>query len=135
MKQMLRGTRASVHLAALQGSLNILSDLLQAGAEVDAKNKAGYTAVALAKDTHTIEVLKAGGATMPKILDQERDALLMKYAEEGCAGGVLMALKAGATVNHKDSVLNKHLHYAAGAGRLSVVQALVSAGAELTSSN
>ncbi len=89
----------------------------------------------LAKDTHTIEVLKAGGATIPEIPYQEKDALLMKYAEEGCAGGVLIALKAGANVNHKDSVLDTSLHYAAGAGRLSVVQALVSAGAELNPRN
>ncbi len=30
----------------------------------------GYTAVEFAKDTHTIEVLKAAGATVPEILDQ-----------------------------------------------------------------
>ena len=32
--------------------------------------QADYTAVELAKDTHTIEVLKAAGATMPEIPDQ-----------------------------------------------------------------
>ena len=67
------------------------------------KNKAGYTAVELAKDTHTIEVMKAEGATMPEIPYQRKDALLIEYAEKGCPGGVLMALKAGSNVNHKNS--------------------------------
>ena len=35
---------------------------------------------------------------------QEKDALLIKYARNGCTGGVFMALQAGANVNHKDSV-------------------------------
>ena len=35
---------------------------------------------------------------------QERDDLLIEYAEKGLAGGALMALQAGADVNHKDKV-------------------------------
>ena len=35
---------------------------------------------------------------------QEKNDLLIEYAKQGATGGLLMALQAGADVNHKDGV-------------------------------
>jgi hypothetical protein len=35
---------------------------------------------------------------------QKKNDLLIEYAQKGLAGGALMALQAGADVNHKDKV-------------------------------
>jgi hypothetical protein len=35
---------------------------------------------------------------------QEKNDLLIEYAKKGLAGGLLMALQAGADANHKDKV-------------------------------
>ena len=93
-----------LHIAAAQGSNEILRILLNAGANITAKNKADNTAVERAQNAQTVEVLKAAGATMPEIPDKEKNTLLFEYAEKGLTGGVLMALQAGADVNHKDWV-------------------------------
>ena len=53
---------------------------------------------------HVRGVLTCGEVIHHVAVLQEKDALLIKYARDGCTGGVLMALKAGANVNHKDSV-------------------------------
>jgi hypothetical protein len=72
---------------------------IQARAGIDlrfALRGGGTTAVELAKDTQTIEVLKAGGATMPEISDRNKNQLLIEFSKKGCTGGVHMVLQAGA---------------------------------------
>ena len=77
---------------------------LQAGADVNHKDKAGNTAVKLAQNAQTIDVLKGAGATMPKFPEEKKkkNDLLLEYVKKGLAGGLLMALQAGADANHKD---------------------------------
>ena len=65
-----------LHIAAAQGSNEILRILLNAGANITAKNKADNTAVERAQNAQTVEVLKAAGATMPEIPDKEKNTLL-----------------------------------------------------------
>jgi ankyrin repeat protein len=117
-----------LHIAAAQGSNDILRILLNAGANITAKNKAGRKAVERAQNAQTIEVLKAAGATMPKIPDEEKNWRLLEYAEGGLTGGVLMALQAGADANHKDRFLQTALHYAARNGHHALSQAQMMAG-------
>jgi ankyrin repeat protein len=106
-----------LHIAAAQGSNDILRILLNAGANITAKNKAGRKAVERAQNAQTIEVLKAAGATMPEIPDEKKNTLLLEYAGKGLTGGVLMALQAGADANHKDRDSDTALHHAACNGR------------------
>ena len=92
-----------LHVAAREGRTKTVTALLSIGADIAAKDQAGNTAVELVKYTHTIEVLKAGVVYMPEIPDQKKDDLLIAYARKDGAGGVLIAIHAGANVNHKDS--------------------------------
>ena len=93
--------------------------------------QAGNTAVELAQNAQTFEVLKAAGATMPEIPDEKKNAILLKYAAKGLTGGVLMALKAGAHVNQKGALSFTALHWAAFHGHHAVAQALLSANADI----
>jgi ankyrin repeat protein len=107
-----------LHIAAAQGSNEILRILLNAGAKVSAKNQAGYTALQLAQNAQTIDVLKGAGAKMPKFPNDllKKNDLLIEYAQKGATGGVLMALQAGADVNHKDEHGWTPLHLTARSG-------------------
>ena len=62
----------------------------------------GNTALELTKDAATFECLRAAGAKMPDITDENKNALLLHYAEEGAAPLVRVLLEAGANVAHTD---------------------------------
>ena len=63
--------------------------------------QAGNTAVERAQNAQTIDLLKGAGATMPEFPEEKKNDLLIEYAKKGATGGALMALQAGADVNHK----------------------------------
>ena len=122
-------------IASMRGLCGVVELLLAAGANVAAKNEAGNTAVERAQNAQTIEVLKAAGATMPEIPDEEKNTLLLEYAKKGLTGGVLMALQAGADANHKDREGNSCLHIAAAQGSNDILCILLNAGAKITAKN
>ena len=64
----------------------------------------GNTALELTKDAATFECLRAAGAKMPDITDENKNALLLRYAEKGAAALVRVLLQAGANVAHTDGV-------------------------------
>ena len=66
--------------------------------------QAGNTAVERAQNAQTIDLLKGAGATMPEFPEEKKNDLLIEYVKKGLAGGLLMALQAGADANHKDGV-------------------------------
>jgi ankyrin repeat protein len=102
-----------LHCTARCNKPEVAKVLLANGAQVNARNNAGYTAVELAQNAQTIDVLKGAGATMPEFPEEKKNDLLIENAEKGLAGGALMALQAGADVNHKNSYSMTALHYAA----------------------
>ena len=61
---------------------------------------------------------------MPEI-PKEKNGLLLEYAKKGLTGGVLMALQAGADVNHHTTGLLSMtaLHHAAIEGHAALAQA------------
>ena len=95
-----RGQTLLMRASAL-GLTSTAAKLLALGADIAAKDAAGRRALELAKDDATFEALKAGGATMSDMTQQEKNDLLIEYVKKGLAGGLLMALQAGADVNHK----------------------------------
>ncbi len=112
-----------LHIAVANGSNEILQILLQSGADVAAKNKKGNTAVELAQNAKTIKDLKAKGATMPEIPDNDKNKRLHEYAEKGLTGGVLLVLQAGADVNHKNKAGNTAVELAQNAQTIEVLKA------------
>ena len=62
---------------------------------------------------------------------------LIEYAEKGATGGALMALQAGADVNHEDweNFSRTALHYAAQGGREALAQVLLGAGANINAAD
>jgi ankyrin repeat protein len=95
------GAKHSLFYAAEEGMQELVADPIKEGADVNEQNEAGNTAVERAQNAQTIQVLKGAGATMPEMPEEKKNRLLLDYAEEGLTGGVLMALQAGADVNHK----------------------------------
>ena len=75
------------------------------GANPELKDTNGNTALELAKDTDTLECLRAAGAKMPDITDENKNALLLRYARNGGAALVRVLLEAGANVAHTIMVL------------------------------
>jgi hypothetical protein len=108
---------------------------LQAGADVNHKDEAGNTAVELAQNAQTIDVLKGAGATMPEFPEEKKNDLLIEYAKKGATGGALMALQAGADVNHKDKYERTALHWAAKEGHEALAQGLLGAGADINAAD
>jgi hypothetical protein len=54
--------------------------------------------------------------------EEKKNDLLIEYAKKGATGGVLMALQAGADVNHKDKDSRTALHWAAEKGLEALAQ-------------
>jgi ankyrin repeat protein len=125
------GARHSLFYAAEEGMHELVADLIKEGADVNEQNEAGNTAVERAQNAQTIQVLKGAGATMPEMPDEKKNRLLLDYTEEGLTGGVLMALQAGADVNHKGPNSWTALHYAVSSGQDALAQALLGAGADV----
>ena len=84
--------------------------------------QAGRRALELAKDDATFEALKAGGATMSDMTQQEKNDVLIEYAKKGLSGGLLMALQAGAGVNHKDKAGNTAVVWAQNAQTIDLLK-------------
>jgi hypothetical protein len=59
----------SVLCAVATGKADLVAEAVAKGCNVNETDQAGNTAVELAQNIHTIEVLKAAGATMHKISD------------------------------------------------------------------
>ena len=64
----------------------------------------GNTALELTKDATTFECLVAAGAKMPDITDENKNELLLRYAQNGASPLLRMVLQAGANAAHADKV-------------------------------
>ena len=72
---------------------------------------------------------------MSDMTQQEKNDLLIEYAKKGATGGLLMALQAGADVNHKGHYSKTALHHAAIEGHAALAQVLLGAGANINAAD
>jgi ankyrin repeat protein len=121
----------SVLCAVATGKADLVAAAVAKGCNMIDTDLAGNTAVELAQNAQTIDVLKGAGATMPEFPEEKKNDLLIEYAEKGATGGALMALQAGADVNHKGEFSRTALHEAAEKGHEALAQCLLGAGADI----
>jgi ankyrin repeat protein len=125
------GARHSLFYAVEQGMLELVVDLIKEGADINERDKAGNTAVERAQNAQTIDLLKGAGATMPEFPEEKKNNLLIEYAKKGATGGALMAIQAGADVNHKGAGGYTLLHYTARDNKPEVAKVLLANGADI----
>jgi len=129
-----RYKRSALHAASAMGMAGTVAQLLALGADAGLKDTDGNTALELAHDTGTFECLRAAGAKMPDITDENKNALLLRSAENGVAPLVRAVLQAGADAAHTNQNTpwkRPALHWAAIWGHDSSVGALVQARADV----
>ena len=118
-------------LAAERANVEVVADLLQRGADANASDDNGDTALILAGSFEVIELLLDAGAFI--------DDALHKACYDGNVGVVRKQLKRGADVNSKGLAGCRPLHYAAQGENphevVQIVQMLVAAGADINAPN
>ena len=121
-------------IAAIEkDDLDAVKALLAAGADVNAKDKRGWTPLMQAAsdgETDIAEALLASGASVNAKTDDGRTALTLAVFG-GCLDTIRGLLAAGADVNIKDCGGKTALMYAALEGKTEVVKALLESGADV----
>nr|XP_053649353.1 transient receptor potential channel pyrexia-like isoform X1 [Cherax quadricarinatus] len=124
--------------ACLQGVADLVQTLLDEGANVEARDNMGFSALHLAAESGSEEVLQVllkNGARVGGSWDwdcNEEFTPLMLAARRGCMGGVKLLLAAGANVNAGLNTSGETaLHHAVRAASTDCVQILISAGATI----
>ena len=119
--------------AAQQGHLEVVRLLLEAGADMNAANTDGTTALFVAAEWGYLEVVRLlieAEADM-NAKDAHGDTALLVAAMRGHLEVVRLLLKAGADMNVVDTDGATALFVAAAHGRLEVLQLLLEAGADV----
>ena len=124
-----------LHRAAYYGRTSVVSVLIAAGAEVNAKRSEsdGDTPLHIAAkqgNASVVSILIAAGAEV-NAKDNNGSTPLHWAAFYGHASVVSVLIAAGAEVNAKNNYGSTPLHMAAYYGRASVVSVLIAAGAEV----
>ncbi|XP_045599551.2 transient receptor potential channel pyrexia isoform X2 [Procambarus clarkii] len=122
--------------ACLHGAADLVQTLLEEGANVEARDNAGFSALHLAAESGSEEVLRVlleGGARLggPREWDGNEELTpLMLAARRGCVGGLEALLAAGANLNAGLNTSGETaLHHAVRAASIDCIQFLINAGA------
>lgn len=122
--------------ACLQGAADLVHSLLEAGACADTKDSAGFSAMHLAAESGSDEVIKVlikGGAKVGTSAEWDYNqefTPLMLAARSGCINGIKALISAGADVNAGlNSDKETPLHHAVHSAVPECVQILLKAGA------
>src|SRR5215813_915894 len=125
-----RGSTPLMHAAAF-GNLNTLKLLLDAGADVRARNDMDATALLwAAADPEKARLLIERGADVTAASKQGRTPLMVAAARKGGAPIVELLLAKGADVHAKDRLGSTALTLAARTGDLETVKLLMARGAD-----
>jgi ankyrin repeat protein len=122
--------------AAASGWLAVVEALVAAGADINATNRKGQSALTLAaRSGHAavVERLRQAGAAGPVDVDRFRAAALVKAAEQGDIGHLQELLGAGVPATTTDPADREFtvLHRAVYAGHAEAVRVLLAAGADV----
>src|SRR5215831_2206164 len=119
-----------MHAAAF-GNFDILKLLIDAGADIKARNDMDATALLwAASDPVKARLLIERGADVTVASRQGRTPLMVAAARKGAAAIVELLLAKGADVHTKDLLGNTALTLAARAGDLETVNLLMAKGAD-----
>lgn len=128
----------ALHFAVHAGQLDVVKELLSAGADVTRRNLVGVTPLHLAildGETAIAKMLLARGVDA-RIKDEAGETLLMLAARHGDGEMAAALIAAGADLNYVEPHFGQDaLMIAVRAGKPSVVEALIKAGAELNHQN
>src|SRR5262245_50979107 len=125
---------APVAAAAMRGDSDEVRTLLRGGADVNAAQGDGMTALhwtALNGDLKTMDVLLYGGAATEALTRVGAYTPLHLASSRGQAAAIARLLEAGAKVGRFTSTGVQPLHLAAQAGNADAVKALLDRGAEV----
>jgi ankyrin repeat protein len=128
--------RPLLTIAGERGNLEILGQLLSAGAKVDAGSKRIPSALENAVNgghVEAVRLLLAAGADARARLAYKEDTLLHLAAKKGQLDAIKLLLDAGAAINAEGSQNETPLHAAVRDGRLEAVKLLIARGADLAS--
>jgi hypothetical protein len=120
--------------AAFDGKTDTVKTLVAAGADVNAKDSIGYTALIYASTkghTETVNVLLTAGADVNQRDDTHGATALMWASLRGRTETIKSLLEAGADVNQHDDRGETALMTASGKGYTETVKALLAAGADV----
>jgi ankyrin repeat protein len=117
--------------AAAFGNVEAVRRLVERGADVNAKNSFGATALVYgAANEAKVRLLLAHGADVNARTRQGRTPLMIAAACDGCSAVVKLLLEKGADANVKDTGGSTALELAASAGEPESVRLLLAAGAD-----
>jgi ankyrin repeat protein len=120
--------------AAAFGSVDAVRRLVERGADVNARNAFGATALVYAAGNEAkVRVLLAHGADVNARTRQGRTPLMIAAACDGCSAVVSLLLEKGADAKAKDTGGSTALELAASAGDSASVRLLLAAGADARS--
>src|SRR5712692_3564224 len=126
-----RGVTPLMH-AAVVGSADAMRLLLDAGADVNARNDVGSTALMWsATDLAKVRLLLEHGADVNAASERHRTALLVAAMADGSAPIVRLLIAKGADVHVVDRVNVSAMHAATLGGDADTVRLLIDAGAEV----
>ena len=132
-----RNTRNTpLHTAAEGGDLARVSQLIDAGAVLDANSNKGYTALELAVEKGHASVaalLRSKGARDPEERDSDRQTPLMNASWKGDSARVAHLLSQGADPSTRNEYGGTSLHWASYKGRMGVVKVLLARGVPINS--
>ncbi|MGH0183248.1 UNVERIFIED_CONTAM: hypothetical protein FKN15_011493 [Acipenser sinensis] len=127
--------RTPLHAAAFSENLPSLQLLLSHGAEVNAVDQAGRSAIMVAADcgqTTIVDILLSRAKADLTLLDENKNTALHLACSKGhemCALLILRETHEAALINATNTALQMPLHIAARNGLATVVQVLLSQGA------
>jgi ankyrin repeat protein len=131
-----RGGATPLMYAAAVGSAGAMTLLLDSGANANATNASGATALMwAATDLEKVSLLLARGADPKAVSKSGRTALMLAALTEGSADVVRMMLARGADVKAVDGFKSTVLHAAAGGNDIETIRQVVDAGVDVNAVN